>query len=348
MMEGSPNGSAADPGSAAPAPVPRKLTRRWLALAAVLAAVAVVLASILVLGPSAPWQEAVLTQGRTFLDVPLAALYTAPSAPDQTVNTSAHVSYSSGFWLGSSSAVGPSSIFYEWSVDSGTALPVKFVLESSWPSNRSSWFEDLPNALGYFPAGPLPPRGSAPSPNYVNGTLVGPDLQGIFVTKWAMNYTVRKMGVMEGLTPREFFEVDYSLAVIEPGSVRLIVSTNVSAPLSTDLVATSQPFSVAPGVTRSLGGNSLSIDSRSPFTDYQPFHYNDTHILLYAGTAGVLGFGLHSTSWWSATCASMNQCWPTEDYTLNVSFSNQTAWFQVYIDRRFGSLLIQYVPPPGL
>lgn len=325
----------------------RAPSRRWLVLGVVLVVAVVVVASILVVGPSAPWQEAVLAQGRTFLDIPLATLFTAPSLPNQTVNTSVRVSYSSGFWINSSSAVPPSFIFYQWFMSSGTALPVKFVLGFSWPSDPTSWFEEGPNALDYLPAGPLPSRASGQPASYVNGSLEGTNRQGVFVTKWAMDYTVRKMGVLEGLTPTSYLEVDYTMSVLDPGSVYSIASTNVSAPSSADVVATSGSVSVAPGVPWSLDGNGYSIDSRSPFTNYQPFHYNDTQIRLDAGSEGTLEVQLHSTSWWNAVCAHMSQCWPTAGYTLDLSFSNQTTWFQVYIDRRFGSLLIQYVPPPA-
>lgn len=347
MQEGSlePGPPASD--ASADRGLPRSRSRRWIVLAAVLVAITVVLTSILVVGPSSPWQEAVVAQGRTFLDVPLATLYTASSLPNQTVTTSAEVSYSSGFWLNASSAVPSSSILYQWSVVSGTDLPVRFVLGSSWPSNRTSWFVSGPNALEYLPAGPIPPQASGRPASYVNGTLVGPDLQGVFVTKWAMDYTVRKMGVFQGLSPTSYLEVDYTLSVLDPGTVELISSTNVSAPSSADLVTTGSPLSVAPAVPMSLGGNSYSIDTRPSHTDYQPFRYNETQIWLEAGSVGPLAVQLHSTSWWSATCSGTSACWPTADYTLHVSFSNQTTWFQVYLDRRFGSLLIQYVPPAG-
>ena len=144
---------------------------------------AVVVASNLVLGPSSAWQEAVLDQGRTFLDVPLASLFTAPALPNGTVNTSARLSYSSGLQLASGTVVPKSSVLCQGSVLSGTGSLVTFVLGSSWPSDPASPFEAGANAFVYSPAGPPPSHSSPRSASYLNGTLEGPGLQGVFLTR---------------------------------------------------------------------------------------------------------------------------------------------------------------------
>jgi hypothetical protein len=314
----------------------------------VLVALAVVLATILLVGPRAPWEEAVLARGRTYLDVPLTTVYTAPPVENATVNTSVDVSYSSGLWLSASSGVPPSSVFYRWFAPSGTDLPVRFVLQSSFPSDRASHFVESTDAFDYFPAGLMPTPQGGGSPSYVNASVEGAGVQYVLMTKWAMDYTVRKMGVFQGLAPSSFLEVDYTLSVLDAGSVHLLTSTNVTAPAAADLVASAAPRLLDAGVPASLGGLSYSVDSRAPFQDYEPFYYNDTTVALDAGPLGTLQTRLGSQSEWSTTCANMTQCWPTAAYTLSLSVSNHTVWFQVYLDRRFGSLLLEYVPPPAV
>jgi hypothetical protein len=97
-----------------------------------------------------------------------------------------------------------------------------------------------------------------------------------------------------------------------------------------------------------VSGNSFSRDSRPPFTVYEPFYYNLTRISLDAGSAGVLGVGLSSINAWIGVCQHAQlPCWFQADYWLRLSTSNSPLWFQVYVDRRFGSLLIDYVPAPA-
>lgn len=313
-------------------------------LGVLLVALAVVLATILLVGPRAPWEEAVLAHGRAYLDVPLTTLYTAPPVENVTVNTSVEVSYSSGFWLSASSGVPPSSVFYRWFPPSGTDLPVRFVLQSSFPSDLASHFVESVNAFDYYPAGPMPTAQDGGSPIYMNASVEGPGVQALLMAKWAMDYTVRKIGVFQGLTPSSFLEVDYTLAVLDAGSVHILASTNVTAPAATDLVASAAPRLLQAGVPASLGGLSYSVDSRAPFQDYEPFYYNDTTVALDAGPLGTLQTRLGSQSEWSTTCANMTECWPTAAYTLNLAVSNRTLMLQVYLDRRFGGLLVEYVP----
>jgi hypothetical protein len=97
-----------------------------------------------------------------------------------------------------------------------------------------------------------------------------------------------------------------------------------------------------------VNGNAFSRDSRSPYTVYEPFYYNLTRISLDGGSAGVLGFGLSSINGWFAICQyAQPPCWYQADYWLSLSTSNSPLWFQVYVDRRFGSLLIEYVSAPA-
>jgi len=164
-----------------------------------------------------------------------------------------------------------------------------------------------------------------------------------------MDYTVRKMAVLQGLIRTNFLEVDYSLTVVNRGFVVPLSDSNVTFPASADLVASGSPLSVAPGRPMVINGNAFSGDSRPPFTDYEPFYYNLTRIGLDAGSAGVLRVGLTSMNEWEAVCEhAQPPCWFQANYWLYLTTSTSPLWFQVYVDRRFGSLLIEYVPPPAV
>jgi len=323
--------------------------RRRKLMAAILVTVVIVGPLLVVMGFGGPWEEAVLAHGRTYLDVPLTTLYPAPPRTNETVNTSAEVSYLSGFWLDDHSAVPPPSIGYRWSSVSGTDLPVEFVMGPSWPVDPKSQFSDgIANRFSFYPAGGMPRVSESSAVSPLNLSAVGPGNRSVALTKWAMDYTVRKMAVLQRFVRTDFLEVDYSLTVVNRGFVIPLSDSNVTFPASADLVASGSPVSVDPGRSMVIGGNSFSIDSRSPYTIYEPFYYNLTRIGLDAGSAGVLQVGLSSRNAWFAVCAGgQSPCWFQADYRLHVSTSNNPVWFQVYVDRRFGSLLIDYVPAPA-
>src|SRR5947199_3211519 len=323
--------------------------RRLKLMAVILVAVVIVGPLLVVLGPRYPWEEAVLAHGRTYLDVPLTALYTAPPPANQTVNTSAEVSYLTGFWLDDHSAVGPPSIQFQWSSVSGTVLPVRFVMGPSFPVDRRSQFADgKGNWFSFYPAGGMPRLSESRLLSPLNISAVGPGNRSVAVTKWAMDYTVRKMAVLQGFIRTNFLEVDYSLTVVNRGFVLPLSDSNVTSPAPVDLVASGSPLLVSPGWPIVINGNRFSRDSRSPFTTYEPFYYNLTRIGLAAGSAGVLRVGLSSMNAWEAVCAyAQPSCWFQADYWLHLSTSNSALWFTAYVDRRFGSLLIEYVPPPA-
>ena len=315
----------------------------------VLVVVVIVGPLLVVLGPRYPWEEALLAHGRTYIDVPLTTLYTAPPPANQTVNTSAEVSYLTGFWVDEHHAVPPPSIEFQWSSVSGTDLPVRFVMGPSFPMDQRSQFLDgNRNRFSFYPAGGMPHPSEASPFSPLNVSAVGPGNRSVAVTKWAMDYTVRRMAVLQDLIRTNFLQVDYSLAVVNRGFVVPLSESNVTSPAPADLFASGGPLSVAPGRPMVINGNAFSRDSRSPYTVYEPFYYNLTHVTLDAGSAGVLQVGLSSMNAWEAVCEhAQPPCWFQADYWLHVSTSNNPLWFQVYVDRRFGSLLIEYVPAPA-
>jgi hypothetical protein len=324
-------------------------SRRLKLVAVILVVVVIVGPLLVVLGPWYPWEEAVLAHGRTYIDVPLTTLYTAPPPANQTVNTSAEVSYLTGFWLDEHSGVPPPSIQFQWSSVSGTDLPVRFVMGPSFPVDpRSQFLDDNRNRFSFYPAGGMPHPSEASPFSPLNVSAVGPGNRSVAVTKWAMDYAVRKMAVLQALIRTNFLQVDYSFTVVNRGFVLPLSDSNVTSPTSADLVASGSPLSIGPGRPMVINGNAFSRDSRSPYSVYEPFYYNLTRISLDAGSAGVLQFGLSSRNAWEAVCEhAQPPCRFQADYWLHLSTSNSPTWFQVYVDRRFGSLLIEYVPAPA-
>jgi len=326
-------------------------SRRLKLVALVLVVVVIVGPLLVLLGPRYPWEEAVLAHGRTYLDVPLTTLFTAPPRAGETVNTSVEVSYLPGFWSDNHSATPPAFIEYRWSSVSGTDLPVRFVMGPSFPMDQRSQFAGDGKGIwfSFYPAGGMPRVSESSVFSPLNISAVGPGNRSVAVTKWAMDYTVRKMAVLQGLIRTNFLEVDYSLTVVNRGFVVPLSDSNVTFPASADLVASGSPLSVAPGRPMVINGNAFSGDSRPPFTDYEPFYYNLTRIGLDAGSAGVLRVGLTSMNEWEAVCEhAQPPCWFQANYWLYLTTSTSPLWFQVYVDRRFGSLLIEYVPPPAV
>ncbi|HYM40803.1 MAG TPA: hypothetical protein VEY12_11815 [Thermoplasmata archaeon] len=353
-MEGSQVAAPPPRESTAPVtPRPRKRMPRWqIVLAVLIVAVAIVVPTILIVGPSAPWVEAVLSQGRTFIDVPLTTMYTAPPLPGATVNTSVEMSFSSGNLTcfqnatthqGICSGIDADLLIYHWMPATGTGLPVQFVMSPEPALTDSTRHFEAGGPGGpfiFYPAGPYsvhwyPDGTSVPPPvvAHLNATETGPGLAYVFVTKWAMDYTVRKMGVFQGLLPSSYLEVDYSLSVVDPGSAEPLPAANVSLPAPGDLWAPWHTLSLNAGERWALTGVGALSSFRVPpppvpYGDPPYFHHNVTSIALNAGAAGSLVTGLRSDYEWSYE-------------TMRFSW-NQTVQFHVLVDMRFGGLMLEY------
>jgi hypothetical protein len=314
---------------------------RWQVILGVLGATLVIIFPLIWwVGPSLPWEEAVLATGRTYLDVPIATMYTAPLRLDGSVDTRVELFFSSGFDLSPNSGVPPASIEYQWSLVSGTDLPVRFVLEDG--SNISRVFLGDTNSFSYYPAGRLSRGGSN-----LSATATGPGVRSVFVAKWVMDYTVRKMGVLENLLPAAYLQVDYSLTVADQGALLALPAANVSLPTAGDLVSLARLWSVTPPNPTDLYAAQVTSGDRPPSTDLSPFQFDLEPVALDAGAAGTLYSRISSTFWWSLVCRSMVECWPRSQSVLHVSVPDETVWFQVFVDHRFGSLLIEYTAPPA-
>ncbi len=355
-MEGSPPAPSA-PATAEAAvskPSPPKASPRWpIIIGALVLASILVTGTVLVVGPSSPWVEAVLAQGHATLDVPLTTMYTAPALANGTVTTSVTMSFASGNGTcitnqttrvsscgGSFGDVLP----YTWSIVRGTDLPVHFVMSPEpSPFDTHRRFDDGSwSGLLYLPAGPTVfhtyPEGTAVPPpvvDYLNATATGAGLAYVYVTTWAMNYTVRKMGVFQGLTSASYLEVDYSMAVVDPGSLRPLPAANVSLPSSTDLWSPVHTLTWEAGQTLAWNGISVlaSFNVPPPPVPYGAlsyFHENLTPLSLDLGSAESLVVGLRSS--YDASYATL---FFSSDRTVQVHFS---------VDMRFGSLMLAYGP----
>lgn len=355
-MEGSPTAPSATP-PAEPAVskrVPPKPSPRWpILIGALVLASVLVIGTVLAVGPSSPWVEAVLGQGHITFDVPLTTVYTAPPLANGTVTTSATMSFASG---NSTCLVNPTTragscggpfgdvLPYTWSVVRGTDLPVHFVMspEPSWLDTHRRFDDGSWSGLLYMPAGPTVvhdyPEGTAVPPpvvDYLNATAAGAGLAYVYVTTWAMNYTIRKMGVFQGLTWTSYLEVDYSMAVADPGSLRPLPAANVSLPASSDLWSPSQTLTWQAGSTFAWTGvNALaSFNVPPPPVPYSApsyFHYNLTPLSLDAGSAGSLVVGLQSGYGGS--------------YATLFFSSDRTVQVHLSVDMRFGSVILAYGP----
>lgn len=324
-----------------------------MVIAALVVVSILVIATILVVGPSSPWVEAVLGQGRVMIDVPLTTMYTAPPLANGTVTTSVTMSFTSGNGTcitnqttQVSSCGGPFGdvLPYTWSVVRGTDLPVHFVMSPEpSPFDTHRHFEDgSTSGLLFLPAGPMvfhdylqgtpvPP----PAVDYLNATLSGAGLAYVYVTTWAMNYTVRKMGAFQGLTTTSYLEVDYSMSVADPGSARPLPAANVPLASSSDVWSPVHTVTLDPGY--SLDWNGISVLSSFnvppppvPYGSPTYFHYNLTALSLEAGSEGPLVVGLRSSYWGS--------------YATLLFSSNRTVQVHFSVDMRFGSLILAYGP----
>ena len=347
-----PVGPSSDPGPPA-SPVPSRRRRKWtIGLGVLLITLAVVIPTVLVVGPTAPWVEAVLAEGRLYIDVPLSTMYTVPTLPDSTAGTSAEVSFTSGnvtcLWnetshRGSCGGRWGDSLLYDWSVVSGADMPVKFVMRpqpSRSDANRRFDFDGR-NGFIFYPAGPqrissYSVGASVPPPvaSYLNTSQGGPGRSSVFVLKWAMDYTVRKMGVFQGLAPTSYLEVEYRLTVLDRGSVLTLPAANVSLPSSTDLWTPDASISSVPRTTWGIDAMGILSSFRLPpppvtyGSDKPYFGYDLRSITIDAGAGGQLSVRLTSHYYWSYAATKFS--W------------NETARFRASLDMRFGSVLLEY------
>lgn len=267
--------------------------------------------------PTLERETEVLGRGLVDLDVPIMTLYTAAHIPGETVNTSVS-------WAVRSIHGGPSTTYvFQWSLLSQASLPVRFVLNSTFSN---------PN-LGIIPSGAVEdgflyqPAGACAAGCTSTGLdtgLGGPGVQYVYYAKWRLNYTVLSVTEGQGSARVSFLEVDFWLKPME----------TVGSPMPAANVSKPGPQELAPFFSATLPAeSSISVSVQGQTFVPNLFRHNGTTVAFDAGRLGSLGARLGSQYRWSSA----------DDYRLSFSASTDTS-IQLYVDLRFGSLLLEYAP----
>ncbi len=291
----------------APSPPPQKKPRsRWLKVRVAIAAVLILAAFLVYLNgrnQAPPRVLAVLSHGRAYLDVPVMTFYTSPDFGSPGFLTVTNYSLAA-----------LSRLSFAWSGVTGSSLPVRFVLSSGGPftADASGGFAFSPTSMG-------PGTGASD---------VRHGVQAAQVARWVMDYTAREMAVYDWLGEDHWIEVDYGLA--NPSNCLCNLPTaNTSAPSPADLAPVGSPMnlSVDSGI---LWSYQVSVDTVSlPVT---VFHHGLPTISFPLGGLGNVSATLTSTFQWG----------PGSDYVMQVSGTGPVnVSLQVYVDTRFGSLLME-------
>ncbi len=293
--------------ASAPAPSPQKKPRgAWFKVRVVIAAVLVFAAFLVYLNgrnQAPPRVLAVLSQGRAYLDVPVMTFYTPSDFGAPNLLTVTNYSFAAS-----------SRLSFAWFGVSGASLPVRFVLTSSGPFlvDASGGFTFSPTTMGL---------GTGATDYY-------PGAQAAQVAHWVMDYTVRELAVYDWLGEDRWIEVDYDLAS-PSGCLCNLPTANTSAPLPADLAPVGIPvnLTVDNGI---LWSYEVSVDTAPlPVT---VFHHALPSLRFSLGGLGNISATLTSTFQWG----------PGADYVMRMSGTGPAnVSFQVYLDTRFGSLLME-------
>ena len=312
---------------AAPAPSPRN---RALILFAVIVVVVVVVAAVVAFAylgrppPSpinvAPHVVATLDNGTLDLDLPFWAWYSAPDLPLRGYTTSMNISYTS---YASGLAT---EIRFAWGNVTGTAQPVRFVLER--PVNVSLAGLIRPSAadaFAYLPAGEcVAPCTHVGLVGGTSGPSASPSLE---FARLQMNYTVYRMAETVNSVAHEWLQVNYTFESFGTYGGQPLPTANVSLPVTADLVPAT-PVSTFNGSRTSPW--SLNYSAR----ELQPANLSFGNVLpavrFMAGASGGFNATLASTFRWDATSDSWVGFGADRGTTLS---------YQLFFDIRFGTLV---------
>lgn len=316
-----------------PAGQPRRMPALMVVLAvAIIVVVALVgyaLLRVLSTPPTTnvpPHVVAVLSEGFTFLDVPLMTFYTAPQVPLKGFHTNMSYSFAS-------QSRGPSANFtFEWQNARGIIEPVRFVIEST---DTNSSFQ--PTASGFPDGFVYLPAGVCRAPCIREGWELGMSGVGIQYLEselWLMNYTVARMSATTASVEQTWIQVNYSLVRLG-GFGDSLPRSNVTVPTSSDLV----PVGGVETIGYSKGGEWYELASAGSSTpSNMSFRHTLPPVVFNLGTAGNLAVDLTSEFRWNAASG----------YWLGWGFGPEngsgTISRQYYLDARFGGLLVQFLP----
>jgi hypothetical protein len=270
--------------------------------------------------PSSVRSTELLGRGDMILHVPIMTMYTAPPLPGQSITSNVT-------WSVRSTHNGPSTSYHlGWKVLSGPAVPVRFVLNSTFsdPNAGSTGPSEGRDEFSYYPAGTC---GLGCTDRGLDQRVSGPGVADVVYVIWKLTYAVLNVTETSGAAHSSFLEVDFSLSPM--GSVgEPMPAANVSRPSAKDLA------SVA--IENIPAGNQLTISARGLPAVPNIFRHDATTAAFDAGRLGTLTARLTTQYSWSSV----------DDYRLSFSATTNVS-LQFFLDLRFGSLLIEYVSPEG-
>lgn len=257
--------------------------------------------------------------GHAYLDVPIVAFYT-PGLTAPGFLTSANVtfvatpSYATRFT-------------FTWDDVRGTSLPVRFVVTpdagSGLPGERID--AGPPDGFLFYPAGEAVPPVTS---NAITYGTVNPGADGLYWKTWRIDYSVREMSVHDWLQDDHWLEVDYSITGVF-AEIGMMPAANTTHPQPADLVPIGGPLNVSyqAGFPWAYGWT-LRNTAMPP----GPFTHSVGSVAFSGGTAGTIEANLTSAFTWG----------PNDKYEIRASGSGPAVLsLQVYVDMRFGSLLVE-------
>jgi hypothetical protein len=263
----------------------------------------------------------VVGHGRATLDVPLMTLYTAPKIAGAQVESWVN-------WSVASTQSGPSTMYvFQWSALRQPSLPVRFILNSTTENRNLGTLApgSIADGFVFYPAGTCSGRCNS------TGSVFGAGGAGIYDVLhqiWRLDYTVRRFTEVFGSTPKSYLEVEFSIALLQ-GIGESLPAANVTLPGPGDVLE-------APGFTNLSAYSKVTLSTRATYSSPLTFRNNVTTLAFDAGPQGIVTAQLTSRFQWSSV----------DNYVLSYMISKQ-VWVRTLFDLRFGSLLIEYVPPPA-
>jgi hypothetical protein len=268
----------------------------------------------------------VVGHGRATLDVPLMTLYTAPKMPNAQVESWVN-------WSVASTQAGPSTMYvFQWNAVRQPSLPVSFVLNSTTEDRNLGTLApgSIADGFMFYPAGTC--RGGCDSTGRGFGAA-GAGIHDVLHQIWRMDYTVRRITDVVGSMPKSYLEVEFSIALLQAIGESL-PAANVTLPGPSDLLE-------APGISSLAAYAKVTMSARATQSSHHSYSHdsfrnNVTTVDFDAGPQGIVTAQLSSRYRWSSV----------DDYVLSFMASKET-WIRSLFDLRFGSLLIEYLPPPA-
>jgi hypothetical protein len=216
---------------------------------------------------------------------------------------------------------------FQWSALRQPSLPVRFVLNSTTEDRNLGSLApgSIADGFVFYPAGTCSGRCNSTGRGFGAG---GAEIHDVLHQIWRLDYIVRRFTDVFGSTPKSYLEVEFSIALLR-GIGESLPAANVTLPGPSDLME-------VPGFTNLSAYSKVTLSVRGAYSSPVTFRNNVTTLDFDAGPQGIVTAQLTSRFHWSSV----------DNYVLSYTISKQ-AWVRTFSDLRFGSLLIEYVPPPA-